>query len=516
MRAWVSFFGLIAFITAGLWLATPTAQADLLFTGDDGGNNLYEMDTRAGELSKVVFCSQTHGVNGLGTDGKGKLFVSDFGTRTIRKFTLDGKYHTFATLESPGAAMAFDREGNLFLPYQGLWGGAGRIDKFSPDGSTRSILASDVPQPVQLVFDAAGRLFASDQKSGCIYVFDPYDGSRSTFATGLKSPIGLAFDTQGNLFAADARGQTIYKYSTNGVRTTFCRRLKTWPACLAFDSKGNLFMADGTGSIFEFKLAKGKLSPKPELVASGMGHNYFMTIMPGSMPNGILLSKAMAKMMATKWIRWTGASSALLIVVGGGFLLRRKLRRLIVRLHGWTEAKLGGFASRKSNRILGGLWSAYCGIFGFSTLFGLLDGISNHSYSGHALQLYLRVALCLMYLAGTVMSGYLFRGAPWARTGVGIVAVVSLAATIFFGITEHQLTLRAAAGIVICLCSMVWLWLAKPPKAASVAFQFLCPQCHQIILGDSDHSGKKVGCPVCQLRIIVPPSPITLQPASTG
>ncbi len=271
---------LLGFALAALLLEPGLARADRLFTGDDWGTNLYEFDTVAGESSKVVFCNQVQGVNGLGRDGKGNLFVSDFGARSILKFTLDGKHTTFATLDSPGAAMAFDGEGSLYLPYQGLWGGDGRIDKFSRDGSTHSVLASNVPQPVQVVLDRQGTLFVSDQKSGCIYEFDPHDGTRTTFATGLKSPIGMVFDSRGILFVADAPGRAIYQYTTNGVRTTFAGRLKTWPCSLAFDSEGNLFEADGSGSVFEFENDAGELSRQPTLFASELGHNFFMTILP--------------------------------------------------------------------------------------------------------------------------------------------------------------------------------------------------------------------------------------------
>ena len=60
------------------------------------------------------------------------------------KFTPDGNHTVFANLDGPGAAITFDREGNLFIPFQ--W--AGRIDKFTPDGSQRSVFATDSPQPV--------------------------------------------------------------------------------------------------------------------------------------------------------------------------------------------------------------------------------------------------------------------------------------------------------------------------------------------------------------------------------
>jgi sugar lactone lactonase YvrE len=308
----------IAFTVATI--SVMPARADRLFTGDDWGTSIYELDTTYGGWSKVVFCDRVSGVNGLGVDAKGNLYESDFGGRAIYKFTPDGNYTVFANLDSPGAAMAFDGEGNLFMPFQ--WGG--RIDKLSPDGSTSSTFATGVPQPVQLIFDSHGELFASDQRSGSIYEFDPDDGTRTTFATGLRSPIGLAFDRHGVLFVADPPARAIYKYSTNGVRSTFTRWLKS-PCCLAFDSQGNLFMSSGSGDIFEFKNKGGTLAKKPVLFATGMGHNYFMTIMPGSMPAGILISKAM--MLCKPWLPFLLLFVLLMAGTGLGIWLYRKKRR---------------------------------------------------------------------------------------------------------------------------------------------------------------------------------------------
>ena len=503
---------IVIFAVISLGLGPAAARADRLFTGDDRGNNLYEIDTSAGGWSKIVFSDQVNCVNGLGADAHGNLYESDFNTRSIRKFTMDGKYHTIATLDSPSAVMAFDREGNLFIPYQGQWGGDGRIDKFSPDGSTSSTFATDLPQPVALIFDAQGTLYCTDQKSGCIYQFDPYDGTRTTFATGLKSPIGMAFDAHGIMFVADPSNRSIYKFTTNGVRTVFARRLKTGACSLAFDSKGNLFVSDGGGNIYEFKYGDEKLSTKPVLIASGMGHNYFMTIVPGSMPKRVLLAMGFTQLMAMRWVHWTLASAGALLVAVVLFLLRRKISRPIIALVKWTGTRLGGFGSQKTNRILAVLWGVYCVGVGFSLLFRLLD---ERFIAGNSLLIYLQGVLCPMYLAGAVVSYFLFRGVTWARKVICLIAWISLAATLLFIFLEHAVTVGAVVGGFFSLASAMVLQFSKPTAVARIDFNFICPQCGQHILGNSINSGRRVQCPVCQLALIVPPVPAVIS-APTG
>ena len=77
----------------------------------------------------------------------------------------------------------------------------------------------------------------------------------------------------------------------------------------------------------------------------------------------------------------------------------------------------------KTNRILGILWLAFCGYFGFTMLWRLRPEFT------HYLSLrpadYVGDLICLMYLAGIAASIFLFRGARWARIAVGIVALVT-------------------------------------------------------------------------------------------
>jgi outer membrane protein assembly factor BamB len=301
--------------TAAMMFVPSNTRADLLFVGDDGSSSLYEFDTEVGESSMVIYSDELHKVNGLTSDGKGNLFVSDYGTRSIIKFTPDGNYDTFAQLDSSGGGLIFDSEGNLFVPFQ--W--AGRIDKLSPDGHTDTVFATNQGAPVQLAFDKLGELFAADQKSGNVSKFDP-DGTQTTFATGLKAN-ALTFDSHGTLFVGGRN--TIYKFAPDGTRTIFARGVKS-PSGLAFDSRGNLFSSDGGGNVYEFKNTAGNLAVRPALFAKGLGHDYFIAILPGSISSPGLLSKS----LSSSWILWLLVLLVLLAAGAGcGFWLRRKKRR---------------------------------------------------------------------------------------------------------------------------------------------------------------------------------------------
>jgi hypothetical protein len=174
------------------------------------------------------------------------LFVSS--AATIYEFTPGGVSSVFASIDgsSGGEGLAFNREGDLFVPNANL----GTITEIAPNG-TQSIFASGLQTPDTLAFDSVGDLFVSDTGTSAIYKYTP-DGVRSTFATGLYAPYGLAFNSTGNLFVA--ANSVIYQFSPNGVGSVFASVPEQGLGGLAFNSAGDLFVTAGgtTGYIYEF------------------------------------------------------------------------------------------------------------------------------------------------------------------------------------------------------------------------------------------------------------------------
>lgn len=190
--------------------------------------------------TKSTFASGLPQPVAIAFDREGNLFVADSGSGTVQtestifKFTPDGTKSTFADLGlSVPLNMAFDGAGNLFL--------SNSLDilKFTPDG-TQSTFASNVDGVWALAFDKLGNLYAAINTSGAnsIMKFAP-DGSSGTFVTFSDSGsiTAMAFDAGGNLFAQ--RGDSILEITPAGDQTTFASG--DFRSALAFDSEGNLF-----------------------------------------------------------------------------------------------------------------------------------------------------------------------------------------------------------------------------------------------------------------------------------
>ena len=179
------------------------------------------------------------------------LYVADFQTDNVYKYTTNGVQSTFASgFNFWVTGLAFDNASNLFVAVEsGAIAGQGSISKISPNG-TQTTFASGLQGPFGLAFNSAGNLFETDWGSGNIYEFTTNE-MQSTFASGLQNPNGMAFNSSGDLFVADASGH-IYEFTTNGVQSTFASGLNN-PYGLAFNKAGDLFVADsGSGNIYEF------------------------------------------------------------------------------------------------------------------------------------------------------------------------------------------------------------------------------------------------------------------------
>ncbi len=175
----------------------------------------------------------------------GDLYVADNSTGSVFKFTPGANQSTFASGFSQPAALAFDREGNLFVADTGGGQGLSAIVKVAPDG-TKSTFAEVGVNFYDMAIDGAGNLFVSDAIE--ILRFMP-DRTQSVFAPDVDGVWSLAFDREGNLYAGlCATGlDEILKFASNGSRSVFVSfaGATQCTTALAFDNAGDLFVKRG-------------------------------------------------------------------------------------------------------------------------------------------------------------------------------------------------------------------------------------------------------------------------------
>lgn len=230
---------------------------------------------------------------GVAADGQGNLYVADSGCNRIRKILPGGVVTTLAgsgaygSADGTGAAASFfyprgvavDAAGNVYVTDSG----SRKIRKVSPGGAVTTLAGTgmhgniDGPgaeatfaAPTGIAVDAAGNLYVANTATDTIRKITP-SGIVSTLAgSGAKgsadgngtaatfrSPYGLALDAEGNVYVADHGNEKIRKVSPDGTVTTFAGSGATGgadgpgaaasfstPFGMAVDAAGNVYVAD--------------------------------------------------------------------------------------------------------------------------------------------------------------------------------------------------------------------------------------------------------------------------------
>jgi sugar lactone lactonase YvrE len=225
-------------------------------------------------------------LSGIAVDPSGNVYVSDGGSRTIRKIATDGTVSTFAGVTNTGntfssvdgkgssarfadpRGMACDAAGNLFLA------DGDRIRKITPDATVSTIAAgTQFSHPYDVAVDGAGNLFVVDTLNYIVRKIGT-DGTVITIAGTLNTPgaadgvgavarfgalFSIVVDSTGNLFTIDDDAGTLRRIAPDGTVSTVAGAANPYqyqdgigndasfaaPFGLAFDRvSGAVFVAD--------------------------------------------------------------------------------------------------------------------------------------------------------------------------------------------------------------------------------------------------------------------------------
>jgi hypothetical protein len=272
---------------AALMPIGASANSGDLYATDNSSIRIYTPDGTGS-----IFASGLLRARGLAFDGFGNLFVATLDTASlfdsqgqILKFAPDGTVTVVAShLDSP-EGLAFDGAGNLYatmIHLGHLFGGSGRILKITPSGMVSTFVHLNPAighENFGVAVDEQNNLFVADNLQFAIYMITP--ARRISTFVSIPDPIGLVFDGAGNLYASDGGFGPggVTKIAPDGTQTIVVSGLGDLRG-LAFDPNGNLFVAGQTDNVIYKITPDGSVS----VFATGLDVPQFLAVEPAVSP----------------------------------------------------------------------------------------------------------------------------------------------------------------------------------------------------------------------------------------
>jgi hypothetical protein len=251
-----------------------------------------------GDANSTGALASFNGLNGLGIDALGFIYVADVGNSQIRKVTPLGVVTTFAgdssgSVNATGTAAAFKSPSGaaVNLTTSNIYiadAGNDAIRMITSQGVVTTVAGNGAPgfangtgsaatfsSPTAVTVDVAGNIYVADGGNNAIRKITPggvvttLAGSGSPgFADGtgtaasFNDPSSVAVDSAGNVYVAEPNNSLIRKVTPAGVVTTFAGNGTrgsangtgtaasfNTPSGVAVDTKGNVYVADSNNNI---------------------------------------------------------------------------------------------------------------------------------------------------------------------------------------------------------------------------------------------------------------------------
>jgi sugar lactone lactonase YvrE len=151
----------------------------------------------------------------------------------------------------PVANPAVDMEGNIYATFSGPRGQKAPISIYKIDADYKvKPFVTDMTNATALAFDREGYLYVTSRFDGTVYRVSPA-AAVAPYAQGMGIATGLAFDRDENLYVGDRSG-TIFKIARDRQIFVFATLEPSVAAYhLAFSPTGDLYVTGPTTSSFD-------------------------------------------------------------------------------------------------------------------------------------------------------------------------------------------------------------------------------------------------------------------------
>lgn len=231
--------------------------------------------------SGQVLIPGTHLSNpkGLAFDGNGDLYVSNYASNTIRKFSPQGTLLSSITGNMSGPEdILFDSQGNLYVAN----GVANNVSKFGPTGTfLGTIAATGTTGPGGLALDSNGSLYVANRGASSSITKWTTSGTLQSTLTGFTNPNSVTFLPNGKFYVANYGGGTqgqvlLMNQAGTTIEQTITHTSVNRPYDVQLDSAGNFYVSN----MLDYSISKFNSSGTFQFKWAVGGEPYFMLSVP--------------------------------------------------------------------------------------------------------------------------------------------------------------------------------------------------------------------------------------------
>lgn len=205
-------------------VGVATDSSGNIYVAEHLGNDIVEVNAATHATSVLLTTANGTALNRsqqMVIDSNKNLYIADNGNNRVVVYSIPNATVTATYPVTAPFGLALDASGYLWIAGVGELGYVDKIAVGSATGTApASVITSGLTAPREILVDASGNLYISDNTQNAVYEYTATSGfaTQLTLISGLNGPNGMIFDAQGNIDIAEGSAASFIAIWRLGIR----------------------------------------------------------------------------------------------------------------------------------------------------------------------------------------------------------------------------------------------------------------------------------------------------------